>query len=67
MRPTADYISLLYSFNDLSVLQHIADKDAVMYLGKFVEEGTINEVFNSPMHPYARVLLSTRPTFSPNS
>ena len=60
-------LSLIFITNDLSVVQHIGDKVAVMYLGKFVEGGTIIEVFNNPTHPYARGLLSTRPTFDPNS
>jgi len=39
----------------------------VMYLGKFVEGGTIDEVFYNPTHPYTRALLSARPTFDPDS
>jgi len=60
-------LSLIFITNDLSVVQHIADKVAVMCLGKFMVEGTLDEVFNNPTHPYARGLLSTRPTFDPNS
>lgn len=60
-------LSYLFITHDLSVIQHIADRIAVMYLGKFVETGTIDEVFYNPTHPYTRALLSARPTFDPSS
>ncbi|MFW9939868.1 MAG: ABC transporter ATP-binding protein [Candidatus Thorarchaeota archaeon] len=60
-------LSYLFITHDLSVIQHIADRIAVMYLGKFVETGTIDEVFYNPTHPYTRALLSARPTFDPDS
>ena len=60
-------LSYLFITHDLSVVQHIADRIAVMYLGKFVEIGTIDEVFYNPTHPYTRALLSARPTFDPGS
>ena len=60
-------LSYLFITHDLSVIQHIADRIAVMYLGKFVETGTIDEVFYNPSHPYSRALLSARPTFDPGS
>ncbi|MBY8989487.1 MAG: ATP-binding cassette domain-containing protein [Candidatus Lokiarchaeota archaeon] len=60
-------LSYLFITHDLSVVQHIADRIAVMYLGRFVETGTINEVFYNPTHPYTRALLSARPTFDPSS
>jgi len=59
--------SYLFITHDLSVIQHIADRVQVMYLGKFVEGGTIDEVFYNPTHPYTRALLSARPTFDPDS
>ncbi|MFX0003155.1 MAG: ABC transporter ATP-binding protein [Promethearchaeota archaeon] len=59
--------SYIFITHDLSVVQHIADRIAVMYLGKFVEVGTINDVFRNPSHPYTRALLSARPTFDPTS
>lgn len=58
-------LSYLFITHDLTVVQHIADRVAVMYLGKFVEVGTIRDVFNNPSHPYSRALLSARPTFDP--
>jgi oligopeptide/dipeptide ABC transporter ATP-binding protein len=60
-------LSFLFITHDLTVVQHIADRIEVMYLGKFVEGGTINEVFRNPSHPYSRALLSARPTFDPSS
>ena len=60
-------LSYLFITHDLSVVQHIADRIAVMYLGKFVETGTVDEVFFNPTHPYTRALLSARPTFDPGS
>ncbi len=60
-------LSFLFITHDLSVIQHIANKIEVMYLGKFVEGGTIDEVFYNPTHPYTKALLSARPTFDPGS
>ena len=60
-------LSYLFITHDLSVVQHIADRIAVMYLGRFVETGTVTEVFYNPTHPYTRALLSARPTFDPSS
>jgi len=60
-------LSYLFITHDLTVVQHIADRIEVMYLGKFVEGGTIDEVFYNPTHPYTRALLSARPTFDPTS
>lgn len=60
-------LSFLFITHDLSVVQHIADRILVMYLGKFVETGSIEEVFYHPTHPYTIALLSARPTFDPSS
>jgi len=60
-------LSYLFITHDLSVIQHIADRIAVMYLGRFVETGTVDEVFYNPTHPYTKALLSARPTFDPSS
>ena len=60
-------LSYLFITHDLSVVQHIADRIAVMYLGRFVETGRIDEVFYNPSHPYTKALLSARPTFDPSS
>ncbi len=60
-------LSYMFITHDLSVIQHIGDRIAVMYLGKFVETGTGEEVFFNPQHPYTKALLSARPTFDPSS
>ena len=60
-------LSFLFITHDLTVVQHIADNIEVMYLGKFVEGGSVEEVFANPTHPYSRALLSARPTFDPTS
>ncbi len=57
--------SYLFITHDLSVIQHIGNRIQVMYLGKMVEGGTIEEVFYNPTHPYTKALLSARPTFDP--
>jgi oligopeptide/dipeptide ABC transporter ATP-binding protein len=69
LRDLQKQFNLAYIFitHDLSVVHHIADRIAVMYLGKFVETGPIEDVFYHPVHPYTRALLSARPTFDPSS
>ncbi|MFX1324582.1 MAG: ABC transporter ATP-binding protein [Promethearchaeota archaeon] len=55
----------LFITHDLSVVNHIADRVAVMYLGKFVEFGTTEQIFSNPIHPYTQALLSSRAEFDP--
>jgi len=57
--------AFLFITHDLSVVHHIADRIAVMYLGKFVETGSIDQIFDNTSHPYAQALLSARSTIDP--
>jgi oligopeptide/dipeptide ABC transporter ATP-binding protein len=58
-------ISMLYITHDLSTVAYIADRIAVMYLGRIVEIGATNDVLNNPQHPYTRALLSVIPAPNP--
>ena len=56
-------MSLTYLFisHNLSVIRYVCDRVAVMYLGRIFEEGKVNELFDSPAHPYTKALLSAVP------
>ena len=58
-----DELKLTYLFcsHDLSVIEHICDRVAIMYLGKIVEIGTREDIFKHPKHPYTKALLSAIP------
>ena len=63
LRSLQQKLSLSYIFitHNLSVVEYIADRVAVMYLGRIVEEGPAEDIFKNPAHPYTRALLAAAP------
>jgi len=55
----------LFITHNLAVVNHIADRVAVMYLGKFVEVGETDQIFSNPAHPYTQALLKSRSEIDP--
>ncbi len=58
-------LSYLFVSHDLSVVRHVADRIAVMYLGRIVETATSDELFSAPAHPYTQALISAIPLPDP--
>lgn len=57
-------LTCLFISHNLSVIRHISDRIAVMYLGELVELGTTEQIFSNPQHPYTKALLSAIPVVS---
>ena len=58
-------VAYVFISHDLGVVRHVADEVMVMYLGKVVEHGPREAIFNNPQHPYTQALLSATPTVNP--
>ena len=66
LREELDLTYLLIT-HDLAVVQHMATRVAVMYLGEIVESGSARDVFAAPRHPYTQALLASAPTVTPGA
>ncbi len=60
-------LAMVIITHNLSVEKHVADRMGIMYLGRLVEEGTTETIFESPRHPYTRCLLSANPEPDPDA
>jgi len=59
-------VALIFIAHDLSIVRHIANRTAVMYLGRVVEDGPSEDIFKTPEHPYSQALVSAAPILDPS-
>lgn len=60
-------ISYLFVGHDLNVVKHVSDRIAVMYLGKIIEMGKVEDIFSRPKHPYTKALIASAPKLDPDT
>ena len=60
-------VAFLFISHNIAVVSFLADEVAVMYLGRIVERGTVDEIFNNPQHPYTQALLAAAPSIDGDS
>jgi oligopeptide/dipeptide ABC transporter ATP-binding protein len=59
-------LTYLFITHDLSVVEYLSDRVAVMYLGQLVDEADTNELFTNPKHPYTQALMASAPSLNPD-
>ncbi|MGE0224389.1 MAG: ABC transporter ATP-binding protein [Acetobacteraceae bacterium] len=59
-------LTYLFISHDLNVVEYISDRVLVMYLGRVVETGPVEEIYRRPRHPYTRALFASKPTLDPD-
>jgi oligopeptide/dipeptide ABC transporter ATP-binding protein len=60
-------LTMLFISHDIAVVRQVSERVAVMYLGRIVEEGRVDQIFNAPAHPYTQLLLRSVPKMAPGS
>ncbi|ALM86465.1 ABC transporter ATP-binding protein [Bordetella sp. N] len=58
-------LTYIFISHDLNVVRYISDRVAVMYLGRIVETGHVDDIYDNPRHPYTRALLASKPSLDP--